>query len=135
MIQCDSLDELNSSLSNLILALVFAGFDVLLRCNKLFIFSYRSMTQRHMVDTGLCPGGILAVMHAVHCGFGLCREVSFLVLLRIRLLPLVSSLFSSLHCSISFTLLLRCNTHTKGNQTREARLNYRNQRERKERET
>ena len=39
------------------------------------------------------------------------REVFVLVLLRIRLLPLVSSLFSSLCHSLSSTLPLRCNTH------------------------
>ena len=36
VILCDSLHELHLSLSKLILASVFAGFDVALRCNNLF---------------------------------------------------------------------------------------------------
>ena len=35
VMKCDSLDELHVTLSKLILAFVFAGFDVPLRCNKL----------------------------------------------------------------------------------------------------
>ena len=51
MFQCDSLDELNLTLSKLIRAFAFAGFDVPLRCNKLVVLyngfqHYRAQRRR-----------------------------------------------------------------------------------------